>query len=204
MRRTGGWSPPFFGGGGTPRAPGFPPGETEEGVEVDHDDGAMLRSPCAPRCASSTGPVPRRPGARGRAVRRPARPPGGDARHQPIGFLPPVTATCWRPREIGHVGTSLVEDQVKAGAQPIPAFGGPRHGNRIAASEHASGERRGSVAPPLVIRGARSYEMLVQRINRRMDAGGSPSELRGRGRRRLHPCCSSPGRLAHQPDNSAG
>jgi hypothetical protein len=84
------------------------------------------------------------------------------------------------------------------------AFGGPRRGNRIAASEHASGERRGSVAPPLVIRGARSYEMLVQRINRRMDAGGSPSELRGRGRRRLHPCCSSPGRLAHQPDNSAG
>jgi hypothetical protein len=49
---------------------------------------------------------------------------GVDAGHQPIGLALVVAAQhpAGAAGRIGHVRASLVEDQVQAGAQPIPAF----------------------------------------------------------------------------------
>jgi hypothetical protein len=54
---------------------------------------------------------------------------GVDARHQPIGFLSFVVAhqqPAAAAGDIGHVGAPLLEDQIEAGTEPIPAFGAPR------------------------------------------------------------------------------
>ena len=54
-------------------------------------------------------------------VRRPARPRRGRWSHQPIGFLrgeQPAGAA----GQVGHVGASLVKDQIHAGAQAVPAL----------------------------------------------------------------------------------
>jgi hypothetical protein len=50
---------------------------------------------------------------------------GGATGHQDVGFLPPVVAhqqPAGAAGQIGHVGASLVEDQIQAGAQPVSAL----------------------------------------------------------------------------------
>jgi hypothetical protein len=51
--------------------------------------------------------------------------PGIDPRHQPIGFLPLEVARqqpASTAGDVDHVGAPLIEDQVEAGTQPIPAL----------------------------------------------------------------------------------
>src|ERR1019366_6150105 len=51
--------------------------------------------------------------------------PGIDARHQPIGLLALVVAHqqfAGAAGDIGHLCAPLIQDQVEAGTQPIPAF----------------------------------------------------------------------------------
>jgi len=71
---------------------------------------------------------------------------GGDAGHQPISFLPFVTATPWRRRQIGNARAPLVEHQVEAGAQPIPAF--LESGDAGIAAVDREGDRRGGKCFP--------------------------------------------------------
>ena len=76
----------------------------------------MRRGADAPRVAPSTAPIPWRPAARGRAVRRPARPRRGRCGYQPVGFLALVVAHQQSARataDIDHVRCPLVEDQVE-------------------------------------------------------------------------------------------
>jgi hypothetical protein len=50
---------------------------------------------------------------------------GGDADYQPIGspaFVVPVQQPAGAAGQIGHVRTPFLQDQIEAGAQPIPAF----------------------------------------------------------------------------------
>ena len=52
------------------------------------------------------------------------KPTRGDAGHQSVGFLAPVIAhqhLAGAAGQIGHARATLVEDQVQAGTQPIPA-----------------------------------------------------------------------------------
>ena len=57
---------------------------------------------------------------------------GVDAEYQSIGFLAFIVATqqpAGAAGDIGHVHAPLIQDQVKAGTEAIPAFGAPRRGN---------------------------------------------------------------------------
>jgi hypothetical protein len=77
--------------------------------------------------AAPTGPLPRRPGARGRAVRRPAKPRRwrcGSPAERHLSLVIAVVAAKhprWRRGQIGHVRAPLVQDQIQAGARSVPA-----------------------------------------------------------------------------------
>jgi hypothetical protein len=83
-------------------------------------------------------PNSRPPGARGRAQFRDQRDHhGADAGHQPVGFLALVAARQQSARsagQIGHVRAPLIDDQVEAGAQPVPALL-ERRDARVAAAD---------------------------------------------------------------------
>jgi hypothetical protein len=76
--------------------------------------------------ASSTAPVPQQPAARGRGVQQPARPPPGLMR--PPADRPP--GPCSRAHrqpagaagQTGHVCAPLIQDQLEAGAEAVPAL----------------------------------------------------------------------------------
>src|ERR1035437_3253677 len=51
--------------------------------------------------------------------------PGGEAGHQPIGFFPlvvPAEQPAGAAGQIGHVRAPMIEDQLEAGAQPVPTL----------------------------------------------------------------------------------
>ena len=68
-----------------------------------------------------------------------------DAEHEPVGFLALVIAhqqPAGVAGQIGHVRAPLVEDQVKAGAQPVPALL-ERRGAAVAAGDREGDDAGG-------------------------------------------------------------